>query len=121
MKILVADDHFANRLLVIEILKCLGHDSIEAANGKEVLDVLEKESDIDLVFMDLEMPVMTGFEAMRFIRDMMLHPKNEIPIIALTAHQENTYDEPAFKKGFDERLLKPYSIERIEEILQSYQ
>ena len=77
MKIIVADDYYTNRLLVSEILKSLGHEFIEVENGKQALEALEKNNDIDLVLMDLEMPVMNGVEAMRYIREKLVYPKSE--------------------------------------------
>jgi CheY-like chemotaxis protein len=120
MKIIVADDHLTNRLLVSEILKCLGHDSIEAENGQEVLDVMENSNDIDLVLMDIEMPVMGGFETMKIIREKLVFPKNAIPIIALTAHNDNIYADHYKSSGFDQTLIKPYSIDKISEILDAF-
>jgi CheY-like chemotaxis protein len=120
MKIIVADDYYTNRLLVLEILKNLGHDFIEAENGLQALEALEKNNDIDLVFMDIEMPVMSGLEAMRYIRDKLEYPKNSIPIIALTAHTPGVFTEEDMDSGFDQTLVKPYSIDKIGELLKGY-
>jgi CheY-like chemotaxis protein len=70
--------------------------------------------------MDIEMPVMSGLEAMRLIRTRLPHPKNKVPIIALTAHNSMVLmDEPNIE-GFDGMLVKPYSISRISEILETF-
>jgi CheY-like chemotaxis protein len=120
MKIIVADDYFTNRLLVSEILKSLGHDFIEAENGQQALEALEKHNDIDLVLMDIEMPVMGGFEAMKYIREKLVFPKNNIPIIGLTAHNPGMFVEECSGSGFNHMLGKPYSIEKIAELLEEY-
>jgi CheY-like chemotaxis protein len=120
MKIIVADDYYTNRLLVSEILKNLGHDFIEAENGLQALEALEKNNDIDLVFMDIEMPVMSGLEAMRYIREKLEYPKNHIPIIALTAHTPGVFTYEDMDKGFNQTLVKPYSIDKIGELLKGY-
>lgn len=120
MKIIVADDYYTNRLLVSEILKNLGHDFIEAENGLQALEALEKNNDIDLVFMDIEMPVMSGLEAMRYIREKLEYPKNRIPIIALTAHTPGVFTDEDMDKGFNQTLVKPYSIDKIGELLKEY-
>jgi CheY-like chemotaxis protein len=120
MKIIIADDFFSNRLLILEILKDMGHELIEAENGKLAIEALEKNDDVDLVLMDIEMPVMSGLEAMRFIRSTLPYPKNAVPIIALTAHNSMMLmDEPNIE-GFNGMLIKPYSISRISEILETF-
>jgi CheY-like chemotaxis protein len=120
MKIIVADDQFTNRLLVLEILKNLGHDSIEAENGKQVLIELENHNDIDLILMDIEMPILSGFDAMKYIREKLNFPKNNIPIIALTAHNEEIYIDHYSSEGFDQVIVKPYSIEKFAEVLKFF-
>jgi CheY-like chemotaxis protein len=120
MKIIVADDYYTNRLLVSEILKSLGHEFIEAENGQQALEALENNNDIDLVLMDLEMPVMNGVEAMKYIREKLVYPKSEIPIIALTAHNPGMFLEDCQGSGFNKLMGKPYSIEKIAEMLEGF-
>jgi CheY-like chemotaxis protein len=120
MKIIIADDFYSNRLLILEILKDMGHELIEAENGKQAFDALEKNDDVDLMLMDIEMPVMSGLEAMRLIRRTLTYPKNSVPIIALTAHNSMMLMEEPNIDGFDGMLIKPYSISRISEILETY-
>jgi CheY-like chemotaxis protein len=119
MKIIVADDFYTNRLLLSEIMKELGHELIEAKNGKEVLKALEMNNDVDLVLMDIEMPEMDGLEAMHHIRRDLYDPKNAVPIIALTAHNTSIINV-SDHAGFDGVLVKPYSIDRIAELLEKY-
>jgi CheY-like chemotaxis protein len=120
MKIIIADDYYTNRLLVSEILKSLGHDFIIAENGQQALEALESNNDIDLVLMDLEMPVMNGVEAMRYIRDKLMYPKSNVPIIALTAHNPGSYIQDGQESGFNKLMGKPYSIDKIAELLDSF-
>lgn len=120
MKIIIADDYYTNRLLVSEILKNLGHDFIIAENGRQALEALENNNDIDLVLMDLEMPVMNGVEAMRYIRDKFGYPKSKVPIIALTAHNPGSYIQEGHDSGFNKLMGKPYSIDKIAELLDSF-
>jgi len=120
MKIIIADDFYTNRLLVSEILKDLGHEFIEAENGKEALEALENNNDIDLVLMDIEMPVMGGLEAIKQIRENLIYPKNRVPIIALTAHNPGMFTEDSKHAGFDGLLAKPYSIHKIAEVLETF-
>lgn len=120
MKIIIADDFYSNRLLIIEILKDMGHELIEAENGQQAFDALEKHDDVDMVLMDIEMPVMSGLEAMKLIRTKLSYPKNSVPIIALTAHNSMILMEEPNIEGFNDMLIKPYSISRISEILETY-
>jgi len=120
MKIIVADDYYSNRLLVTEILKSLGHDFIIAENGRQALEALENNNDIDLVLMDLEMPVMDGVEAMRYIRDNLVYPKSNVPIVALTAHNPGSYIQEGQESGFNKLMGKPYSIDKIAELLEGF-
>ncbi len=120
MKIIVADDYYTNRLLVAEILKSLGHDYIEVENGQQALEVLEKCNDIDLVLMDLEMPVMNGVEAMRYIREKLVYPKSNVPIVALTAHNPGMFIIDGQDSGFNKMMGKPYSIDKIAELLECF-
>jgi len=120
MKIIVADDYYSNRLLVTEILKSLGHDFIIAENGRQALEALENNNDIDLVLMDLEMPVMDGVEAMRYIRDNLVYPKSNVPIVALTAHNPGSYIQEGQASGFNKLMGKPYSIDKIAELLEGF-
>lgn len=120
MKIIIADDYYTNRLLVSEILRNLGHDLIEAENGQQALDALENNSDVDLVLMDIEMPVMSGYEAMKYIREKLVYPKSNIPIIALTAHNPAMILNEGSLSGFNQLLVKPYSIDKIAELLAGY-
>lgn len=120
MKIIIADDFYTNRLLVSEILKDLGHELIEAENGKEALEALKNNNDVDLVLMDIEMPVMGGLEAIKYIREKLVYPKNRVPIIALTAHNPVMFTEDSNPNGFDGYLVKPYSIHKIAEILETF-
>jgi two-component system CAI-1 autoinducer sensor kinase/phosphatase CqsS len=120
MKIIVADDYYSNRLLVSEILRSLGHEYIEAENGQQALEALEHNNDIDLVLMDIEMPVMSGFQAMKHIREKFAFPKNNIPIIALTAHNPGIFMNECSEKGFNKMLIKPYSVDKIAELIREF-
>jgi CheY-like chemotaxis protein len=85
--VLVVDDSNLNRTIIVEFLKSKGFRILEAADGKEALDII-REQNPDLILLDLIMPVMDGFEAMELLQK----DKNEIPIIIITAYiKDNTY------------------------------
>lgn len=119
MKIIIADDFYTNRLLVKEVLKNLGHDLLEAENGEEVIRILEENNDIDVILMDIEMPVMGGVEAVHHIRQFCTPPRNKVPIVAITAHLPDaiTGDQDLV---FDAMLIKPFSIDKIAEVLREF-
>ena len=119
MKILIVDDIFTNRLLLVELLKTLGHEFKQVENGKEAIEALESES-FDLVLMDIEMPVMNGLETTMYIREKLQHPVNRIPIVALTAHNPQLFFEDFRDVGFDKLLTKPYSIEKLSAIVRDF-
>jgi two-component system, response regulator, stage 0 sporulation protein F len=119
MVIVVADDFFTNRLLLSEIIEDLGHKFITAENGKEAVDALIS-NEVDLVLMDIEMPVMNGLEATKYIREKLNPPKCNIPVVALTAHNPKIFFNDFKDVGFNQLLTKPYSIEKITNLLASY-
>lgn len=118
LKILIVDDIFTNRLLLSELIKTLGHTSVQAENGKQAVDFLEKE-EFDLVLMDIEMPVMNGLETTQIIRKTFPSPKNVVTIVALTAHNPSLFFEDFSDAGFDELLTKPYSLDKVVELINS--
>ena len=119
LKIIIADDIFTNRLLLSEIVEDLGHEYHLAENGKEAVELL-KDNEIDIVLMDIEMPVMNGIEATKFIREDMDNSKRETPVIALTVHNPKIFFDDYKDVGFSQLLTKPYSIMKITDLLESF-
>lgn len=111
-RILIVDDIFINRLLLKEIVKKYCKSCFEAQNGKEALEILARE-DLDVIFMDIEMPVMNGLETTKYIREKFTMPKRNIPIIALTAYNPSNFFENFNDAGFSQLLTKPYTIDSL--------
>ncbi|KAB2951662.1 PAS domain S-box protein [Heliorestis acidaminivorans] len=112
-KILVAEDNKVNMLLIGQILSKLGLETIKATNGSEVLDILET-IDVDLIFMDIHMPVMDGIETTKIIRKQEERlGRQPIPIIALTADAMKGDREKCLTAGMDDYITKPYIKEDI--------
>ncbi|MCB8963941.1 MAG: response regulator [Bacteroidales bacterium] len=111
-KILIVDDIFVNRLLLKEIIKSICGQCLEAQNGREAIEIIQKEK-VELIFMDIEMPVMNGLETTKYIREKLPAPLRFIPIIALTAHNPANFFDDFQQAGFNYLITKPYSIEKI--------
>jgi len=121
MRIIIVDDIFTNRLLISEIVKSMGHSILEAENGREALEMLQNEGKIDLVLMDIEMPVMNGIETTRYIRESMPFPVNQVPVVALTAHNPKLFFEDFQDVGFNRLLTKPYSLEKLMKLINEFE
>ncbi|MGD2034395.1 MAG: response regulator [Bacteroidales bacterium] len=118
LKIVIADDIFTNRLLLSEIIEDLGHDYITVENGKEAVEALVSNN-VDVVLMDIEMPVMNGIEATRYIREKLDKPKCYTTVVALTAHNPKIFFNDYKDVGFSQLLTKPYSVKKITDLLES--
>jgi CheY-like chemotaxis protein len=118
-KILVADDIFVNRLLLSEILADLGYECMQAEDGKKAIEIIDSQN-VDMVLMDIEMPVMNGLETTEYIRKNMGAGKKSIPIIALTAHNPNLFFDDYTDAGFTKLITKPYSIEKISDLIAEF-
>ena len=116
-KVLVVDDIFANQFLLASMLEEMDCNIRTASNGQEAFDALGGEM-FDIIFMDIEMPVMNGIEATKKIKSDPRYSK--IPVIALTAHNLEEFTEMFADTGFDGLLEKPYSCEGISEILNKF-
>ena len=109
MRILLAEDNSVNRKLAVALLQKQGHEVIVAENGQEALDILELER-VDLVLMDIQMPVMDGLEATHAIRLKEQSTGAHLPIIALTAHAMTGDRERCLAAGADEYVAKPIRL-----------
>ena len=104
--ILIAEDNDSNYILMTYILKRY-YQFLRAKNGQEAVDAADKGG-IDLILMDIKMPVMDGLEATAKIKEK--HP--ELPIIALTANAFDSDRQLAMAAGCDDFLSKPVSSEK---------
>lgn len=116
-RILIVDDIFVNRLLIKEIVKKISAQCYEAENGQQAIDLFNS-NEIDLILMDIEMPVMNGLETTKYIREKFPEPKNKIPIIALTAHNPLTFFNDFTDVGFNQLMTKPYSVSKVLSVIQ---
>jgi signal transduction histidine kinase len=118
--VLLVEDNIVNRMIGAEMLKSFGVDVMEAEDGAQALALLERQR-VDLVLMDIQMPVLDGYAATRQARERESRLRlPRVPIVALTA---NAFDEDAAQSmaaGMDAHLAKPYSRKQLRELLQRW-
>ncbi len=119
LRVLLVEDNPVNQRLASRLLEKRGHSVVVAANGLEALEALEKEN-FDLVFMDVQMPVMDGFETTAAIRKKERAGGVRLPIVALTAHAMKGDREKCLAGGMDGYLTKPIRPQEVDEILRSH-
>jgi signal transduction histidine kinase/CheY-like chemotaxis protein/ligand-binding sensor domain-containing protein len=118
-RILVAEDVPVNRKLVMFMLTKMGHSVTLAVNGVEAVARWSEEP-FDLIFMDVQMPEMDGFEATRRIRQMEASTLRHTPIVATTAHAMAGDAERCLAAGMDGYVSKPISRKDIEEAVRRH-
>jgi PAS domain S-box-containing protein len=116
--ILLAEDNLVNQLLAVRLLEKRGHHVQVVGDGHEVLEKL-KTAEFDLILMDVQMPVMGGFEATAAIREMEKGTGRHIPIIALTAHAVTGDRERCVAAGMDGYVAKPIHPEELLEQIEA--
>ena len=117
---LIAEDNPINQKLIKRILNDFGLEVTVADNGQEAFD-LRKQNEYDMIFMDIQMPVMGGIEATKeMIRFEKLNRIKHIPIVALTANALHGDREKYIEAGMDNYLSKPLDLDKLNTLLQEY-
>lgn len=106
---LIAEDEESSELFLYEILKNHVKKIIHTKNGRETVEWVKIDPDIDLVLMDIKMPIMDGYEATRWIREF----NSDIKIIAQTAYALEDDREQALASGCDAYMDKPLSKKKL--------
>ncbi|MCI5047742.1 MAG: response regulator [Aquisalinus sp.] len=119
MKILVADDNMPNRMIARAFLQSDHVEIIEVENGAEAVDAMNKHEDIDLILMDIDMPVMDGVEATCRIREQS-EAQAAMPIIAVTAHVLPEDANLLLEAGLTEVLHKPVTKDELAVCVSSH-
>ena len=110
-KMLLVEDDGRNVLALVTALERKGIEVQVAENGQQAIEILQERSDFDLIFMDIMMPVMGGYEAMKAIRnDLGMH---RIPIIALTAKAMKGERDKCMEAGASDYIMKPLNIDQL--------
>lgn len=119
---MVVDDSEDIRLMLRFVLDSRGYRVAEAANGQEALDIARNECPA-LILMDLSMPVLDGFGAVRCLRE--IEAMCNVPVVAISAHNTTDHRAKAFAVGFNDYLTKPldfgHLINLINRLLQPAQ
>ncbi|MDP3082259.1 MAG: response regulator [Rubrivivax sp.] len=119
-RVLVVEDNEVNRMIAVEMLSAMGVEVLEAQHGGEALEQIEREA-VDMVLMDVQMPVMNGYLATQKIREREARlGLTRTPIVALTA---NAFDEDAayaLAVGMDAHLAKPYTQSQLRGVLVTW-
>jgi signal transduction histidine kinase/ActR/RegA family two-component response regulator len=119
MHVLVAEDNENNQLLIELLLAREGVTSVIVGDGREALENL-RSNEYDLVFMDLEMPVMGGFEAVAAIRDHEKTVGRHSTIVALSAHAPEQERDNCIAAGMDDYMMKPIDVKVLHALLQKF-
>jgi PAS domain S-box-containing protein len=118
LHVLLVEDNDINRLYASSILKTWGCEVASAENGFVAVEKVKNQS-FNVVLMDIQMPVMDGFEATKAIRSLS-NPKNKVPIIALTANATRRDVEKCLAEGMDNCIAKPFTPEELFKIINQY-
>ena len=114
LTILLVEDYDDTRFVMRLQLEFRGYRVIEAEDGKKAVELALKERP-DVILMDLSLPDLDGFEATKQIRED--EQMRQVPIIAVTAHQETNFRQGAKASGFDAYVTKPIDIDWLSDLI----
>ena len=122
VNVLLAEDNELNMEIAEFVLESAGAKVIKAFNGKEALEIFKasEQGEIDVILMDVMMPVMDGLEAARYIRRSNKENARDIPIIAMTANAFTEDRRRVLEAGMNEHLAKPLESEVLIEMIAKY-
>lgn len=113
LTVLIVEDNAVNQMVIDELLRGFGHETILAENGEQALEFVAA-GNIDLVLMDCQMPVMDGFEATRRLRELETEQgRPRLPIIAVTANAIKGDRERCLEAGMDDYVSKPINTAKL--------
>jgi CheY-like chemotaxis protein len=113
LRVLLAEDNAVNRKLVTTLLERQGHETVVAEDGRQALTLFQNRQPFDLVLMDVQMPVMDGYEATAAIRAIESARGVRTPILALTANAMQGDRERCLAAGMDDHVSKPVQLSEL--------
>lgn len=116
MRILIAEDEDTNFLYLSALLSRCHHIVLRAINGQEAVDIVKGESNLDIVLMDIKMPVLNGYDALRQIKRL----KPSLPVVAQTAYALSDDEQNIRSAGFDGYIAKPIMKNKLLAIIESF-
>jgi PAS domain S-box-containing protein len=116
VRVLVVEDNVMNQKLAVAVLNRLGYLSDVAENGQKALEKL-RERPYDVVLMDIQMPIMDGYETTRLIRHEL---RSSVPIIAMTAHALAGERENTLQVGMNDFISKPFQMEELLRVIRKH-
>ncbi len=116
IKILVAEDHPVNREILVQFLEKFGATIFQAENGIQAINTISKNPEIQMIFMDIQMPTLSGTEATKILRQ----KKYAGIIIVCTANNDSSTFEKYRNIGINDILIKPFKREKIFELLDKW-
>lgn len=119
LNILLVEDNEMNQLIVEKFLESKNVNLYKANHGKEAIEIILKHS-IDIVLMDLQMPVMDGYETVKYIRKKLKISSSALPIIAITATSIDEKANKITKSGFEGLIIKPFEPNKLYKIISQY-
>lgn len=119
IKILVAEDQIINQKIISQFLQWKGYQVTIVENGKMAVDIIKNEF-FDLILMDVQMPIMDGYDATRNIRNQEEKSNKHTPIIAMTAHAMKGDKEKCLAAGMDYYITKPVNPDELYKILEQF-
>lgn len=121
LRILLVEDNIVNQQVALKILKKKGHEVIPAVNGKIALEEYQNRPGFfDIILMDCQMPVLSGYDATEQIRKLESSTGQHIPIIAMTAHAMEGDREKCIESGMDDYLSKPINVRLLQDALNRW-